>query len=203
MLHKNIKRKSIIILKMTGNQDLRRILLPSNNIFFAYYCSKFSSLFYPFDSYPCNLFYYYFLLYGGKNTTYANVLTTALWLLIHSMNPVPKHYLLTQNISLASSLVSFLINCWINFYMLNMRLSKVLQWWDFSSMFSISHKLIKLIMVIPFGNSHVLVKGFSLTRYKPTVNFRFFNCFVVLSRMIYACVIANRKAFRASPIVPQ
>ena len=66
----------------------------------------------------------------------------------------------------------------------------------FSFLFPISDTFIKLIMVRPFGNSHVLGKGFILPWCKPTVNFCFFNCCVILSGMIDACAIADRKRFR-------
>ena len=83
--------------------------------FFSYYSCKFSNLFAPFDSSPWNLFYYYSPLYKDKDVTFANFFTRALWFLLQFMDPVPKSSLLTQNLSLASSLVSFLINCWVCF----------------------------------------------------------------------------------------
>ena len=46
----------------------------------------------------------------------------------------------------------------------------------FYFLFPIIHMFIKFIMVIPFGNSHVLGKGFSLSWCKQTVSFRFLNC---------------------------
>ena len=65
----------------------------------------------------------------------------------------------------------------------------------FYFLFPMSHIFIKLIMVRPFGNYHVLIKGFSLSWCKTTVNFCLFNCWVVLYHMIYACVISNGRVF--------
>ena len=63
----------------------------------------------------------------------------------------------------------------------------------FHFLFPMSHIFIVLIIVRPLENSHLLVKGLSLPWCKQTIHFCFFDCCLVLSRMIDACIIADRK----------
>ena len=124
--------------------------------------------------------------------------------------PFPLHEPISQTFSSNQKYLTFFITCLIfdklmgTFFICSTWV--LVRYWSggmFYFLFPMSHILIKLILVRPLGNFHVLIKGFSLLWYKPIVNCWFFNCCVILSCMIDACGIANRKGFWYSPVALQ